>query len=97
MNIREVLNKIQPNLGLVNQLLNQDKLDFKEQNTKLNVMDLLDTDSRGLIHPVPLERHLDNPWTQRNRKKYFIPTTKGSKRLQTKRQGCRHSRYIHTM
>ena len=31
-------------------------------------MDLLDTDSRGLVRPVPLERHNNHPRTAKNRK-----------------------------
>ena len=68
VNLWQGLNKIQPKLGLVNQLPNQDKFDFKRKNVKVNVMDLLDTDSRGLVHTVPLERYLDNPRAQKNRK-----------------------------
>ena len=68
VNIWESLNKTKSKLGLVNQLPNQDKFDFKEQSPKLNVVDLLDIDSRSLVRPGPLERHLDNPRSQKNRK-----------------------------
>ena len=67
-NLWQNLDETQPKIGLVNQLPNQDKFDFKEQSPKLNVTDLLEIDSRGLVHPVPLERHINNSRAMRNRR-----------------------------
>ena len=55
MKIWEGLNKTQPKLELVNQLPNQNEFDFEERSPMLNVMDLLDTDSRVIVHPVQRE------------------------------------------
>ena len=63
---REDLNKTQTKLGLVNYLSNQNEYDFEERSPILNVMDLLDTDSRGLVHPVPLERHSNHHRTAKD-------------------------------
>ena len=68
LNLWKDLNKTQPKLSLVNQLPNKNKFNSEEQDPLLNVMDLNNTSTTGLVNPELFNRQFDNPRINKNRK-----------------------------
>ena len=99
VNLWKGLDKTQPKLGLVNQLPNQDKINFEEQSPMLNVMDLHNAASTGLVNPDFFRRNLDNPRAHKNRKstKMSNPQSRATEVFKLKDKKYKHSRYIRSM